>query len=260
LPDNRSLLPYNRSLLHYDRSLLPYLSALTLCALANALLPTPCLRFSRCLPRSLSNCLFPSSYPLACFLSLLLSPSPYPPRSLSPSCLFVSSGMRREEHVRTKGQRRYGITNEVATHLFADNIVTAAPGFNAGTGRHIRAQQAFDWSLPPPPPSPLHTRTALRMVMFSVHSACLCWKCRGGGDDGSRRRVQRQQRDLCRSDGTDRHRQTQTDTTCAARSWRLPTGIASALLLPEACARACGRWWELPARHGRRHGRGGILN
>jgi len=50
-----------------------------------------------------------------------------------------------EEHVRTKGQRRYGITNEVATHLFADNIVTAAPGFNAGTGRHIRAQQAFDW-------------------------------------------------------------------------------------------------------------------
>ncbi len=47
--------------------------------------------------------------------------------------------------MRTKGQKRYGITNEVAPHLFADNIVTAAPGFNAGTGRHIRAQQAYDW-------------------------------------------------------------------------------------------------------------------
>jgi len=50
-----------------------------------------------------------------------------------------------EVHVRTEGQKRYGITNEVATHLFADKIVTAAPGFNAGTGRHIRAQQASDW-------------------------------------------------------------------------------------------------------------------
>jgi hypothetical protein len=48
-------------------------------------------------------------------------------------------------HVRTKGQQRTGITNAVGTHLFADNIVTAAPGFNAGTGRHIRAQQGIDW-------------------------------------------------------------------------------------------------------------------
>ena len=49
------------------------------------------------------------------------------------------------EHVRTDGQTAPGVTNQVATHLFADNIVTAAPGFNAGTGRHTRAQQAVDW-------------------------------------------------------------------------------------------------------------------
>jgi hypothetical protein len=69
--------------------------------------------------------------------------------------------------VRTKGQKRYGITNEVATHLFADNIVTAAPGFNAGTGRHIRAQQAYDWSLSlslPPPPS------LLECVLCMLHA------------------------------------------------------------------------------------------
>ena len=30
-------------------------------------------------------------------------------------------------------------------HLFDDNIVAAAPGFNAGTGRHVRTQQAADW-------------------------------------------------------------------------------------------------------------------
>ena len=69
--------------------------------------------------------------------------------------------------MRTKGQKRYGITNEVATHLFADNIVTAAPGFNAGTGRHIRAKQAYVWSLslsPPPPPFPSGMR--------SLHAAC----------------------------------------------------------------------------------------
>jgi hypothetical protein len=58
---------------------------------------------------------------------------------------MTSLWVYRELHVRTKGQARKGITNTVATHLFADNIVTAAPGFNAGTGRHIRAQQAVDW-------------------------------------------------------------------------------------------------------------------
>ncbi len=31
-------------------------------------------------------------------------------------------------------------------HLFDDNIVAAAPGFNAGTGRHVRTQQAADWA------------------------------------------------------------------------------------------------------------------
>jgi hypothetical protein len=46
---------------------------------------------------------------------------------------------------RTDDQKRPGITNSVATHLFSDNIVTAAPGFNAGMGRHIRAQQYADW-------------------------------------------------------------------------------------------------------------------
>ena len=46
---------------------------------------------------------------------------------------------------RSEDQKRPGITNSVATHLFSDNIVTAAPGFNAGMGRHIRAQQYSDW-------------------------------------------------------------------------------------------------------------------
>ena len=66
-----------------------------------------------------------------------------------PSCADVERRGHREVHVRTQGQKRYGITNEVATHLFADKIVTAAPGFNAGTGRHIRAQQASDWCVLP---------------------------------------------------------------------------------------------------------------
>jgi hypothetical protein len=48
-------------------------------------------------------------------------------------------------HVRTKGEKRTGITNAVATHLFADRIITAAPGFNAGSGRHIRTQEGIDW-------------------------------------------------------------------------------------------------------------------
>lgn len=39
-----------------------------------------------------------------------------------------------------------GITNSVGLGLFADNIVPAAPGFNAGTGRHVRAQEAADYA------------------------------------------------------------------------------------------------------------------
>jgi len=38
-----------------------------------------------------------------------------------------------------------GITNSVASQLFEDTIVKAAPGFNAGLGRHTRAQEAEDW-------------------------------------------------------------------------------------------------------------------
>jgi len=46
---------------------------------------------------------------------------------------------------RSDEEKRPGITNSVATHLFADNIVQAAPGFNAGLGRHVRAQQYQDY-------------------------------------------------------------------------------------------------------------------
>lgn len=70
---------------------------------------------------------------------------PRPPTGPWRALMVVRVSRGREVHVRTEGQKRYGITNEVATHLFADKIVTAAPGFNAGTGRHIRAQQASDW-------------------------------------------------------------------------------------------------------------------
>jgi len=38
-----------------------------------------------------------------------------------------------------------GITNSLARTLFADNIVKAAPGFNAGMGRHVRAQEYADY-------------------------------------------------------------------------------------------------------------------
>jgi hypothetical protein len=55
------------------------------------------------------------------------------------SCIYIHT------YIRLENQKRPGITNSVATHLFSDNIVTAAPGFNAGMGRHIRAQQYSDW-------------------------------------------------------------------------------------------------------------------
>ena len=63
------------------------------------------------------------------------------------------------------GKGRPGITNSVASHLFTDNIVTAQPGFNAGMGRHIRAQQWSDWHrnweskvhVPTPAPTPSPT-------------------------------------------------------------------------------------------------------
>jgi hypothetical protein len=33
----------------------------------------------------------------------------------------------------------------IAEHMFDDNIVAAAPGFNAGVGRHTRTQETTDW-------------------------------------------------------------------------------------------------------------------
>jgi hypothetical protein len=51
-----------------------------------------------------------------------------------------------DAHVRRAPEDvRPGLTNQVGSHLFSDSIVTAAPGFNAGTGRHIRAQEGLDW-------------------------------------------------------------------------------------------------------------------
>jgi len=38
-----------------------------------------------------------------------------------------------------------GLTDALGRHLFRDNIVKAVPGFNAGLGRHVRAQQFSDW-------------------------------------------------------------------------------------------------------------------
>mmetsp|Transcript_19063 Transcript_19063/g.47962 ORF Transcript_19063/g.47962 Transcript_19063/m.47962 type:complete len:95 (+) Transcript_19063:529-813(+) len=43
------------------------------------------------------------------------------------------------------GKTQPGITNTLGPRLFSDNIVNAAPGFNAGMGRHVRAQQWADW-------------------------------------------------------------------------------------------------------------------
>ena len=80
--------------------------------------------------------------------------------ALTAACV-VAACRCRQVHVRTAGQKRYGITNEAATHLFADKIVTAAPGFNAGTGRHIRAQQASDWCVKRVPACCLHVSTAM---------------------------------------------------------------------------------------------------
>lgn len=51
-----------------------------------------------------------------------------------------------DEHVRRKPEDvRPGLSNQLGSHLFRDTIVKAAPGFNAGTGRHIRAQEGLDW-------------------------------------------------------------------------------------------------------------------
>ncbi|KAJ1493187.1 hypothetical protein T484DRAFT_1879560 [Baffinella frigidus] len=45
-----------------------------------------------------------------------------------------------------QGTSSPGLTDDiVGRHLFRDNIVSAAPGFNAGLGRHVRAQQYSDW-------------------------------------------------------------------------------------------------------------------
>ena len=51
-----------------------------------------------------------------------------------------------DEHIRRRPQDvRPGLSNQLGSHLFRDTIVKAAPGFNAGTGRHIRAQEGLDW-------------------------------------------------------------------------------------------------------------------
>ena len=50
-----------------------------------------------------------------------------------------------EDHARQASQEKPGVTNRIAKHLFQDNIVKAEDGFNAGLGRHTRAQQAADW-------------------------------------------------------------------------------------------------------------------
>eukprot|EP00960_Hanusia_phi_P054009 762521-Hanusia_phi.AAC.9 len=76
-----------------------------------------------------------------------LSPSLLSSR-LHPSIFLLDMLSRYPDgvvHVREDKDKREGITNQVATHLFADHIVPAAPGFNAGMGRHVRAQQAYDW-------------------------------------------------------------------------------------------------------------------
>jgi len=51
-------------------------------------------------------------------------------------------GQHRQRNAQTS---KPGITNSVASQLFEDTIVKAAPGFNAGLGRHTRAQEAEDW-------------------------------------------------------------------------------------------------------------------
>eukprot|EP00960_Hanusia_phi_P066649 766443-Hanusia_phi.AAC.4 len=68
------------------------------------------------------------------------------PRSLTksslstgfPGILTVSSMF-----VKTRGGNHQSRAR--ATHLFADHIAPTAPGFNAGMGRRVRAQQAYDW-------------------------------------------------------------------------------------------------------------------
>ena len=50
-----------------------------------------------------------------------------------------------EDHAREGADERRGITNRVGKRLFQDNIVKAEAGFNAGLGRHTRAQQQADW-------------------------------------------------------------------------------------------------------------------
>lgn len=46
---------------------------------------------------------------------------------------------------RDPAAERPGLTNRLGSRLFRDTIVEAAPGFNAGTGRHVRAQEGVDW-------------------------------------------------------------------------------------------------------------------
>jgi len=46
---------------------------------------------------------------------------------------------------RSAKDTRPGLSNQLGSHLFSDAIVSAAPGFNAGTGRHTRAQEGLDW-------------------------------------------------------------------------------------------------------------------
>lgn len=68
-----------------------------------------------------------------------------PNGKLMPHNRFQNARYPDGEHGRNEDEKRPGITNSVASHLFSDNIVTAAPGFNAGLGRHVRAQQYADW-------------------------------------------------------------------------------------------------------------------